>query len=133
MKKYLAAASTATFYLATVASVYAQGNLDVKLDSPIEGAGNIQLNNIPAFIVNGLFYVGIFLAIVYLLFGGIKWMTSGGDKAKVDSARKHIISAIVGLVVVVGTFAILRILGTILGVNISTDFCIPNLANPKCT
>jgi len=35
-----------------------------------------------------------------LIMGGIEWITSGGDKAKYESARKRITAAIVGLVLI---------------------------------
>ena len=35
-----------------------------------------------------------------LIMGGIEWITSGGDKAKYEAARKRITAAIVGLVLI---------------------------------
>lgn len=44
--------------------------------------------------------LAVIIALLYLLYGGIKWITSRGEKDQVEAARNHIIAAIVGLIVV---------------------------------
>ncbi len=46
------------------------------------------------------------IAVVIILIGGFKWMTSGGNDEKVKSARKVMTSGIIGLVIVLSAFAI---------------------------
>lgn len=46
------------------------------------------------------------VAVVIILIGGFKWMTSGGNDDKVKSARKVMTSGIIGLVIVLSAFAI---------------------------
>ena len=46
------------------------------------------------------------VAVVIILTGGFKWMTSGGNDDKVKSARKVMTSGIIGLVIVLSAFAI---------------------------
>jgi hypothetical protein len=58
------------------------------------------------------------LSLFFLIFGGIKWITSQGDKSRLDSARKTIIYAIVGLVLAFMAFFIVNIVGTFLGVKL---------------
>lgn len=58
------------------------------------------------------------IAFLYLLLGGIQWITSGGDKAGVDAARQKILAAIIGLVIVFAAWAIIRLLEAFLGVTI---------------
>lgn len=43
--------------------------------------------------------VGI-IAVIMIIFGGLRYITSGGDSSKVGSAKNTIIYAIVGLVIV---------------------------------
>lgn len=50
---------------------------------------------------------GIILALVYLVLGGISWITSGGDKQKLAQAKNRITFAIIGLLVVFLSFFIL--------------------------
>ncbi len=60
--------------------------------------------------------VTIILAIYFLIWGGISWITSGGDKARLEAARKRIIFAIIGLIVAFSAFMIINILGSLFGV-----------------
>jgi hypothetical protein len=61
--------------------------------------------------------IAIVVALIYLLYGGIKWITSKGDKAEVEAARNHIMAAIIGLIVVIlAVFLVTLILG-VMGIN----------------
>jgi hypothetical protein len=62
---------------------------------------------IPRLINLMLFIVGI-LAIIFLIFGGIRYVISGGDKSKVDAAKNTILYAIVGLVVAILGYAVVN-------------------------
>jgi len=44
--------------------------------------------------------ISVVIALLYLLYGGVKWITSRGEKTEVEAARNHIMAAIIGLVVV---------------------------------
>jgi predicted small integral membrane protein len=60
--------------------------------------------------------IAIILALVFLILGGIGWITSGGDKAKVAAARSRITYAIIGLVVTLVAFFIVSVVGYIFNV-----------------
>ena len=55
-------------------------------------------------LISGLIKLLVIAAAVIFFFmlvlGGIKWIMSGGDKAALQTARDHVVAAIVGLVVV---------------------------------
>ena len=53
----------------------------------------------------GLGLLGI-VAVVIILIGGFKYMTSGGNDDKVKSARKVMTTGIIGLVIILSAFAI---------------------------
>lgn len=78
-------------------------------------------------IVTVLLILAIILSLIYLVFGGIKWITSGGDKAKIDSARSHLTAAVVGLVVAFLAFAIVNILSVMFTGKTFNSFSIPTL------
>src|SRR5438105_3470121 len=59
--------------------------------------------------VTVLLIVAVLISLFFLIWGGIRWITSGGDKAKVAEARSHIIAAIVGLVIAFLAFFILTL------------------------
>lgn len=68
-----------------------------------------------------VFIIVALLALVYLIWGGIKWVMSGGDKAKVDAARKTIIYAIIGLVFIFMSFFIINFITTFFNVSPVSD------------
>ncbi|MBI3397081.1 hypothetical protein HY045_01245, partial [Candidatus Woesebacteria bacterium] len=64
--------------------------------------------------------IGVIVFFFTLLIGGIQWITSGGDKAAVESARGKITNALIGLVVLFSIFAISKLLETFFGISILT-------------
>jgi len=74
-------------------------------------------------ITNGLtmgLMVASILVLLYLVWGGIQWATSGGDKASLEAARGRITAAIMGLAIVAVAWAIFLIIKTFFGLPIST-------------
>ena len=70
-------------------------------------------------IKNGIviFLVLITIAsLFFLIIGGIKWITSAGDKTKIESARKTILYAIMGLILTFLSFFIINLVGGLFGV-----------------
>lgn len=66
------------------------------------------------------------LSFLYLLTGGIQWITSSGDKAGVDAARQKILNAIIGLVITFSTWALMKLIFSFLGIDFPT-FKLPSL------
>jgi hypothetical protein len=62
-------------------------------------------------------FSGVF-AFIYLLWGGLQWITAGGDKDAVEKARKKIIQALIGLSVVFSAYAIIYIIRVLFQVNL---------------
>ena len=70
------------------------------------GLGSTDLTTTIASIIQvALGFLGI-VAVVIILLGGFKWMTSGGSEDKVKGAKKLIFSGIIGLVIVLSSYAI---------------------------
>ncbi|MCL5411817.1 MAG: pilin [Patescibacteria group bacterium] len=57
--------------------------------------------------------------LLYLIVGGIKYLTSGGDSKAAQSARETITTALIGLVIVTGVWFVALILETVLGISIT--------------
>jgi hypothetical protein len=85
-----------------------------------------EAGGIVARIVTILLILAIILTLFYLIYGGIKWITSGGDKGKIDEARKHISSAIIGLIISLAAFFIVGFFMGIFGFGFS-DLRVPTL------
>jgi len=77
--------------------------------------------------VNILFIVAIVVALFFLIFGGIKWITSGGDKAQLETARNTIIAAVIGLILVFSSFFLLNITLNFFGLGSVNKFSVPSL------
>jgi len=82
-----------------------------------------------SFVIKGIIFAAFLIAFIWLLIGGIKWILSSGDPAKVTAARNQVIHALVGLVVVVLSLALIMLVQQILGVSIITGdtFTIPTI------
>ena len=57
-------------------------------------------------ITNTLIYIVGVIAVVMLVFGGIKYVISGGDAKKVTDAKNTVLYAIIGLVIAFVSYAI---------------------------
>jgi len=62
--------------------------------------------------------VGGLAFLVYLMWGGIQWVTSGGDKTKLDEAQHKIYNSMVGLGVLVASYAFVRLVSGVLDINL---------------
>jgi hypothetical protein len=81
------------------------------LDLGINVASNIGLGaaNPKDVAVNIIHIVLGFLgliAVIMILIGGFKWMTAGGNEDSVGEAKKIIIAAVIGLVIILAAWAI---------------------------
>ena len=81
----------------------------------------VPFTNLGKLLANALiiiFFFAAVLAFVFILIGGIQWITAGGDKVAAGNARDRITAAIIGLVIVVATFGITLIITSVMGINI---------------
>jgi hypothetical protein len=101
--------------------VYEAGETVIEDENGVEVVTEkiLTIDCIPVIIINlifwGLTFVGI-VALFLIIFSGIKFITSGGDPKAVETARKTATWAIIGLVVILLSFAIVRLVSDITGV-----------------
>lgn len=81
--------------------------------------GGTVIGKLISNIVGLLFMFAFLLSLLYLLMGGLQWITSGGDKAQLESARNKITNAIVGLIIVAAAYAIFTLVGQFLGLDVA--------------
>lgn len=60
-----------------------------------------------------------------LLFGGLKWILSGGKKERVDEAKNQIVNALIGILIVFSAWGIINFISVFFGINLLT-FNIPS-------
>jgi TRAP-type C4-dicarboxylate transport system permease small subunit len=114
------------FDLVKQASAAAPGAPDLSIGKP----ENVAITNIGTLIqgvVQGAIVISALLVFMFLIWGGIQWITSGGDKGKTQEARDRITAALVGLAVVASAWAIMLIISYFFGINILDG----NITPPK--
>lgn len=55
-----------------------------------------------------IYLIAVIAALLYLIWGGLKWITSAGDKTALQGAREHIVAAIIGLIIIFLSYLILN-------------------------
>ena len=84
--------------------------------------------NIVRTAIRFILIIAFVAAFVMLLIGGIRWILAGGDEKAVAGARGTITAALIGLVIVLVAYAIIRLVETFFGVTIiSGTFVIPTI------
>ena len=77
-----------------------------------EGAGIIQT------LITLAFVTATVVALFMLVYSGIEWTLSRGDKQKLEGARMRIIYTIIGLVVIFLSFMIVNMVGALFGIQL---------------
>lgn len=116
-KKIAIALAAQAAALAIPAAALAQGD---SVGNLVPNSLTVQTN--PLLVVKGIIQfilvIAFVLAFLLLLIGGVRWITSGGDEKGVASARNTITAALIGLVIVLLAYAIIRLVELFFGVNI---------------
>ncbi len=72
--------------------------------------------------VNFMLYLVGVISVIMLIFGGFRYVISGGQKEAVTSAKNTILYAVVGLLVALFAYAIIRfVINTVIGAGSTTD------------
>lgn len=69
---------------------------------------NDRLPGVVVFILNAVIGISGLVAVVFVIIGGVSYMTSSGEAAKLEKAKKTIISAVIGMIICVLAFAIVN-------------------------
>ncbi len=78
--------------------------------------------------LNLFFYLAIFLAFFWMVWGAFQYIFAGGDKNSLANARKRIIWAVVGLLITAITYLIAQAVGEILSPNLKTPLSLIQVA-----
>lgn len=137
MKKLSTLATTTITFASFATQAFASSGTSVGNTCPGNGFINLcftanQLGGvIGSFITFAFVLVGL-IALVFLAWGGLKWLLSQGEKQAVEEARNHIIAAVVGLIVIFLSYLIVNVvLGFVTGGAVSLNtLSIPTLGHP---
>src|SRR5689334_19266732 len=107
MKKIFSTIAGTATLIATYFGIAAPAFAQVSVNPCPNGSGggsnfnvlcSLTANNIGSVVsavVTILLIGAALIALFFLIIGGIRWITSGGDKSKVESARNTIIASII--------------------------------------
>lgn len=117
MRLKLSLASSIITLLAASQAAFAQSGTTISsFDNtmfPFTDIGQLLSNAVAL-----LFFLAGLLAFIFIIVGGIQWITAGGDAKAASAARDRITAAVVGLLVVVAAYAITLILNIVFGINL---------------
>jgi len=86
----------------------AENNTNTWVDGKCNrGSGN-DLNSIIQTVINVMLFIIGILCVIMIIFGGIRYTTSTGDKGRIDNAKNTIVYAVVGLIVAIVAFALVQ-------------------------
>jgi hypothetical protein len=81
--------------------------------------GYTCIGNLVSNAVSLAFIVAAIAFFLILVVGGLKWLTSGGDKAKTQIAQTEITNAVIGLAIVAASYAIYTLVLEFFGIDLS--------------
>ena len=76
--------------------------------SDFSSGSNTNITNVANTIINIVLLISGILAVFYLIWSGIQYITSAGSADKAKTARAGIINAVIGIIVIVAAFFIVR-------------------------
>lgn len=96
-----------------------------KIDGSAENIVGVLTKNA----ITLLYSVSAIAVIAYFLWGAFDWITSGGDKEKINSARRKMTHALIGLALLSLSFVIIAVVGEIVGFSPLKDLQIRGLGD----
>lgn len=66
--------------------------------------------------------IAILLVLLYLVLGGIEWITSGGEKGKTEAARNKITAAVIGIIILASAYALASFVAYIMDFDLANIF-----------
>lgn len=80
-----------------------------------DASGAFGISHLLSNIIALFYSIAAVVLIFMLIWGAFEWLTSGGDKEKIASARSRIISAIIGIILFAVAFAVIQVFGRFTG------------------
>ncbi len=83
-----------------------------------EESGEAAINSVIQTIIRLIYAAAAVIFVFMLLFSGLQWIMSGGNKEAIAAAKNRLQWAIIGIVVLALAFVIIRILSDVTGFNL---------------
>jgi len=99
---------------------------DISIPGPQKGVPEGKIGDFISNAISLVLGVAGLLTFIYLIWGGIQWITSGGDKAQYEAARNKITAALIGLAIVAAAWAVMQLVAKFFGVSVK-EIDIPSI------
>lgn len=112
MKKLLNRATLAFtgFAMATPVLAFAAEPQQIE---PVSGsAGNITVGQLLSKVIQWILLFAAAVAVLFLILGGLQYVTSAGNKDRIEKAKQTILYAVVGLIVIALSYVIVTFIST---------------------
>lgn len=107
---------------------------DNSVFSPTLGEETVlqSTNNALSFIITAVTGVAAVFFLFQFVLGAFAWVNAGGESKKVEEARDRITQGVIGLILIIGSYAIVGLIGKIIGIDILNpgQFVQDNLLKP---
>ena len=94
---------------------------EVRAAAGCPSAGIVSVENVVTRIINGIIAVLGIVCVVFIVLGGVQYMTSAGDPSKLQKAKHTILYACIGLIICVLAFAITNFVINLINGNSTPD------------
>ena len=120
MKNFISVLGAISYVLLTAPIARAQGSFTIGLEDQVSSrvAINSDLGTFISRVFSAVMIVGGIATFMYMVYGGVQWITAGGEKDKVQAAREKITQAVIGLAVLASAWAIYSLIDYFFGIGI---------------
>ncbi len=91
-----------------------------------------QLGVLLSSILQALMVIGLALVFFYFVWGAFDWITSAGEKGKLESARSKMMHAGIGIIILSSTVALFMLVQYFLGLDVITFGSSSSYTPPTC-
>jgi len=60
-----------------------------------------------------IIFVGGLAVLVYLIWGAFDWIIAGGDQSKISKGRDRMVQAVIGMILLAGSFVIIQFINSV--------------------
>lgn len=119
LKRLITTAGVSTGLFTSMATpVFAQPGGLLVPQQYIEQFSITSLGEFVGALLSLMFVIAGVLVFVQIVWGGLEWLVSGGDKGKTQGARDRIVAALTGLTIIALSYAMVRLIEYFFGITI---------------
>lgn len=94
------------------------GNNEIKAPTGLPDPNKINVDQIIKNALSIFITAGVAISLIFVVWAGVRWITSGGDKQKLASARAQLTWAIIGLIIIFLSFFIINLISYVFNVKL---------------